>query len=53
MKEELGLYAELIKNGALIQDLLVNNSSNVGELGELLMIAAIYIEKLEHELGIE
>jgi hypothetical protein len=48
--EELGFYEELISEGAPIQDLLLNNSSNVGDIGELLILAANYITELEEQI---
>lgn len=45
-EEELGRYEELIVEGSDIVDLLHADSGNVGDIGELLVLAAQEIEKL-------
>ena len=48
MSEDISNYEDLIKNhGVTIPDLLCGNSGNVGDIGELLIIAANEIERLE------
>lgn len=42
-----GFYKSLIEEGVSIQQLLRNNSGNVGAVGELLELAADKIDELE------
>lgn len=46
MIEEMGTYEEMIVEGENIVDLLHANSGNVGDIGELLVLAAQEIERL-------
>ncbi len=42
----MSMYEELIDEGSKIEDLLRGNSGNVGDIGELLHIAADELERL-------
>jgi hypothetical protein len=42
----MSMYEELIDEGSKIEDLLRANSGNVGDIGELLHIAADELERL-------
>jgi hypothetical protein len=46
----MSMYKELIKEGTHISTLLEANSGNVGDIGELLILAAVHIENLEADL---
>ena len=48
--DEIGFYESLISEGCDICDLLTNNSANVGDIGELLILAANEIETLRTKL---